>query len=573
MVENKFSLPDTPTLASGRFISSECEVVCENRTLSILSTPVRESGYVYVYGRDISDRKKAEEALKEAHDELENRVREQTADLLLEIAEHRKTERELQEAKEAAEAANRAKSAFVANMSHELRTPLNGILGYTQILRRGGGLGPEQLRGIQVIEKSGEHLLTLINDMLDLAKIEAGRLEVEMTEFDLLEFLNMISETIAIRSKEKGLEFRYEKGASLPGLVRGDEKRLRQVLLNLLGNAVKFTERGGVTLRVNRSKENSNSSAFRFEVVDTGVGIEKEELSKIFEPFQQSKGSGHKREGTGLGLAISRELIRILGGKIGVESEPGKGSLFWMEVDLEEVAGVSESGFTDGRVVVGYKGMPRRVLVVDDTAENRSVISDFLSGIGFELEESDSGEGALRSASSFDPDVVLMDLVMPGMDGYEAVRRMRDRAELRNTVIIALTASVYEESKKRSKEAGCDDFLPKPVSFNGLLDKLETHLGLEWVYGQETVAGRAANLYAGDLGESDKEAIPDREVLSALLELARAGDVSGLQARLDRIQIEDKKLTPFVVRCGTLAEGFQMKRIRELLEGYLRKPE
>src|SRR3954471_459755 len=355
---------------------------------------------------DITARKQALEELHNYRDHLEWAVRERTAQLV--------------EAKERAEVASEAKSAFLASMSHELRTPLNGILGYAQILQRDSMLDNRQIEGLNVIQRSGEQLLMLINDILDFAKSEAGKLELYLTDIQLARFLRTVAEIINVKASEKRLDFACDLAPDLPDWVRADEKRLRQTLLNLLSNAVKFTESGQVSLRVSLSPP----TRLRFEVRDTGIGIGAEQLEAIFQPFEQAGETQHRIGGTGLGLAISRQYVRLMGGDIQVESRIGQGSTFWCDLDLPVVEAKLTAAPTEC-VVTGYRGPRRKVLVVDDVPENRAVVVDMLGHLGFEMVEALNGCEALKKAQVLRPDLVLMDIVMPEMDGLEATRRLR----------------------------------------------------------------------------------------------------------------------------------------------------
>lgn len=469
----------------------------------------------------------------------------------------------LHQAKEAADAANRAKSEFLASMSHELRTPLNGILGYAQILARDPDITQKQKAGIEVIQRSGEHLLTLINDVLDLSKIEAQRLELQATEFHLPDFLQQIANVIRVRAEQSGLAFTYEPPPDVPLTVRGDEKRLRQVLLNLLGNAVKFTDHGRVTLKAGRVADSPTGTGLRFEVQDTGRGIPNERLDEIFLPFQQITEPGRHVEGTGLGLAICKKLVSLMGGELGVRSTMGEGSCFWFTVDLPALTGDARGSSKADRHIIGLAGPARRILVVDDRLENREVLTKLLAPLGFDLDEAANGEEALARVADRRPDLVLMDLIMPVMDGIEATRRLRQSAELHDLVIIACSASAFEFNREDSLAAGCNDFLSKPVLAGDLLGMIEKHLQLAWRYEPEGPVEGPGHAVDGAL------VAPPREELMALVDLAHKGKVSGIRARIARIEQLGDQYHPFALEIRRLAKSFDMERLQAFLTPYV----
>lgn len=486
---------------------------------------------------------------------LEERVRERT----LSLAER---EIELRQAKNRAEMANQAKSTFLATMSHELRTPLNGILGYAQILRRDPGLGESQREGIRIIERSGDYLLTLINDILDLARIESGRIELYPTDFALTEFLDDLADLFRIRAEQKGIAFMHERLSALPGGVRADEKRLRQILINLLGNAVKFTDQGGVCLKVGRDGER-----LCFQVEDTGDGIEEADIEGIFQPFKQLGDHSQRPDGAGLGLAITKRLVDLMGGKIQVQSRPGEGSVFSVWLTLEEVSNLVHPHREEEPVIVGYRGEPRSLLVVDDRRENRLVLVNLLEPLGFRVAEAANGQEALDFLANEIPDMILTDLVMPVMDGFELARRVRGRLNLADLPVVAVSASVFDVHREESVLAGCNAFIPKPIRAERLLSIMQDCLGLEWHYAeavpqqdtQQEDATAGASMVGVDLASDQAD---------VLYRLAMAGDVEAIQRYLDALLTEEPGLRAWVERLQVMAREFQVDEIGELVEGY-----
>ena len=502
-------------------------------------------------------------ALEKTNSELENRVEERTS--------------ELKEAKIAADTANQAKSEFLANMSHELRTPLNGILGYAQIMERDKSSTPKQKDAIQIIHQCGSHLLTLINDILDISKIEASKMELYSSAFNFPSFLMGVVEMCRIRAEQKEITFNYQVLNQLPKAVNADEKRLRQVLINLLGNAIKFTEKGGVIFKVGVIGEGENSdqsqlTKIRFHIQDTGVGMAPEQLEKIFLPFEQVGNSQQKAEGTGLGLAIAQKIVQMMGGEIKVESILGQGSIFCFDLELTKSSDFIEKPALNTSINLrGFKGNKNKILLVDDGVENRGFIRNFLEPLGFKIMEACNGQEGLDKAIDFKPDLIITDLVMPVMDGFEMSRRFRKSSEFKDVILIASSASVFEFDRQNSQEAGCNEFLSKPLQVEELLEVLKKYLQIEWIYDQPADLANAQPEGFTDLlnVQSGELVIPPSTELVALFNAARIGDIEVVEQEANRLKQIDGNYLPFANKILQFAKNFEEKELLAFVKRHL----
>ena len=483
------------------------------------------------------------------------------------ITERKQAEAAMQQAKLTAETANRAKSDFLASMSHELRTPLNGILGYAQILKRDPNLAEKQKSGVDVIQRCGDHLLTLINEILDLSKIEAQKLELQPIEFRLPDCLQQIAHMIQVRAEQAGLTFVYETAGDLPTMVHGDEKRLQQILLNLLSNAVKFTETGKVMFRVAYDKKSGTKGTLSVQVEDTGRGIPEENLEEIFLPFQQVGEHTQQQEGTGLGLAITKNLVTLMEGTLDVSSTIGKGSTFGIKVALPTVENWKVKPRQPDRMIIGFKGARKRILVVDDKWENRIILVNLLVPLGFEVNEASNGSEGLANAQEQRPDLIVMDRVMPGMDGLEVTRRIRGSTDLKDIPVIVSSASAFDFNRKEAIWAGCTAFLAKPIQAEDLFEHLRVHLNLEWEYDSDSVP----------LDSSQKEdhllLPPPQKELIALLELAKVGKIMAIRQQIGRIEQLGVQYTPFVEELRKIVKRFDMDELTKFLVSHVEGPE
>jgi len=461
----------------------------------------------------------------------------------------------------------RQRSQFLAQMSHELRTPLNAIIGYAQLLGRDRQhLAERHVSGYATIQESGQHLLTLINDILDLARVEAGKMTLHPAAVNLVTFLQVLANIMRVKAEEKGLAFSCELAPGLPPAVTIDETRLRQVLLNLLGNAVKFTDTGKVSLRVLpappadvAASQDGAPARLRFEVTDSGIGMTAQQLGRIFQPFEQVSSAQRREGGTGLGLAISQQLVRLMGGNIDVASEPGKGSTFWFEIAVP-VAARGPVFAQPQETLVGYEGERKRLLVVDDVPPNRAMMLDLLQDAGFIVAAATNGLECLVLLDSFKPDLILMDVMMPVMDGNETTRQIRRMPGWTNVPIVAVTASASAEDEHRSRDAGANAFLAKPIDHDALLRTIGQLLSLKWNTEQPAPAPTAAQ--GG--GESGMVAPPPEEI-EALWQLAQIGNMRRIREHAAYLQGLDPAYGPFARHLDTLAQSYHSKQVAQFV--------
>lgn len=610
-------LPSVRALRGESFTIDDLEIQVEGQTIALevratpIFTPEGEVSYAILAFQDIRNRRQTEKLLADYNRILEAQISERTTELT-------RANWELEQAKQAAESANYAKSTFLANMSHELRTPLNAILGFAQVMRLDPKVTAEQQHNLQVINRSGEHLLSLINNVLDLSKIEAGRVDLVETCFNLYDLLETIDDMLRQRAEAKGLWFQMSLDANLPRQIIADPSKLRQVLINLIGNAIKFTDRGSVTLKVrssiveplpteatarlsnldqvdepNKSEESSETTAnclLCFEVVDTGIGIDPNQLDRIFDPFEQSSKGKITPEGTGLGLTISRRFVELMGGTLTVRSNPNQGSTFTVELPVCSAEWVNLASLPQRPVIGLAPNQPQySILIVDDQPENRELLIRLLNPLQVTIQEAVNGQEALVQWHQLRPNLVLMDIHMPQMDGLAATRQIRYleqenrlstafstflSPQYAKTKIIALSASVLESDQQQAIAAGCDGFLGKPFQTEVLYEMLAQHLGLHYHYAEPEPEDVRLNR-PSTLGSNRSTLSPEDPSLSLnfmssewrnqLYQAAiRCQDEQVIEL-LDQIPPKHSALSH---QLRDFAQRFQFEMILQLLRGY-----
>ncbi len=476
----------------------------------------------------------------------------QTQLLMQEIESHQRTDAALQQARHVAEQANQAKSRYITAISHELRTPLNSILGYAQILDADEDIPPARRQAVSVIRKSGDHLLSVIEGTLDIARIEGGKLTLDVRALDFPDFLHQIVGMFELQARNKGLSFEYQPAGEIPPVVRVDEKRLRQILINVLGNAVKFTVRGGVTFKVECRREMAV-----FDIRDSGPGIPAADLERIFEPFE--RGSTAQAGGSGVGLTIARMLTDLMGGQMQVSSTPGEGTLFRIRLFLPQVHSAQAARELPRSNRIGYVGVRRRILVVDNEKVDRDMLQSMLEPLGFVLEQAASGEEALKVIPRFAPHLVFMDLGMPGIDGWETLRRIRQQ-QLTDAHLAVLSANAFDKGLDNDAGIPPDDFIVKPLRLHHLLDWLGRKLQLEWVSADSPPPSAAPAPQA-----PPPIVAPAEAHLAALDELIGLGYLRGILNKLGEIERLDTAHSEFVRVLRDLARQFQFDAMKEIL--------
>jgi PAS domain S-box-containing protein len=521
--------------------------------------------------QDIEQRKQAEQLLANYSHTLEEKIEERTQELQQEIQERKQKEKDLEEAKKAAEAANQAKSRFIANMSHELRTPLNAIIGFAQLLQRNRTFNQEQQQQLEIINQSGEHLLSLINNILDLSKIEANKIKLQEKPLDLHHLLYDLQSLFSLKLQNRGIQLNFQIDPNLSQFIISDEGKIRQILINLLGNAIKFTRQGTVTLRAfNHLKNGSDITDFCtvcFEVEDTGMGIAEHELEQLFVAFEQTTSGQQIQQGTGLGLAISHKFIQLMGGEITVTSQVNQGTCFRILFPFKLATANQTVIPKKTQQVIGLTphSPTYRILVVDDILESRLLLKNLLSSVGFEVKEAVNGKEAIKVWQDWQPHLIWMDMRMPEMDGYTATREIKKTEQGKKTTIIAITASAFEEEKQAMLEAGCNDCVRKPFISHTIFETMAKHLEIYYLYQEESPASvtkTVNNLSAFPDGLKEVLTIMSPQWQAELKEMAMELNRKKVLKLLDKIPVEYGSVADYLKQ---LANDYQFSQIIKTL--------
>ncbi len=505
----------------------------------------------------VAENDRANLRLQRSNIELEQRVIERTQEL-------QNSEAKAIELATKAEAANQAKSTFIANMSHELRSPLNAVIGFSQLMMRTTNLPKEQYENASIINRSGDYLLTLINNILDLSKIEAGKSTLNIQDFDLYHLLDDIEDMLQLRATNSRLKLIFERDLDVPRYICTDEVKLRQVLINLLGNAIKFTEVGTVRLNLTNVSNLDQACILHLQVCDTGVGIAPDELSNLFVSFAQTQSGKEKQEGTGLGLAISQRFVQLMGGEISVTSEVGKGTIFQFQLKVQLGKEAINNPSEKRRALSLAPNQPTyKILVVDDKPVNCQLLVKLLRPMGFEVQEASNGQEAIAIWDQWEPHLIWMDMRMPVMDGYEATKYIKSTTKGNATAVIALTASVLEEEKAIVISTGCDDFIRKPFREQIIFDTLAKHLGVKYIYEKVTDSAQERYTYIEPSITSDKLKVMSDRWITKLYKSALEAD----KARVLQLITEIPEQETFLVRSLTnLARNFQFEKLIDIIE-------
>lgn len=523
----------------------------EIHVLEVAEVPiVNEQGEVIAVegiAHDITKRKKAENDLKELNRELDRRVNERTQEL-------EQKNSELQELNKKLNAANRAKSIFLANMSHEIRTPMNAIIGFSELLLRERDLDPTLRSNLEIINNSGEHLLELINDILEMSKIEAGHIKCFFEPMDFYGLLNDLEIMFQLRTQEKGLQFEVTYDESVPRFIITDKSKLRQILINLLANAVKFTDHGGIIVTVTSGELKGRLMMLKVNIEDTGIGISKSNIERVFNAFERTDKAHKLHEGTGLGLTICREYINLLQGEISVGSEEGRGTTFYFQIPVTLTDNSQIDTDSNNRQVLKLKSGQGiyTILVVDDIENNRQVMTNLLKSVGFATCTASNGVEAIERVKAEKPDLIFMDIRMPELDGEEATRRIKKLENGRSLPIIAVTASVFKEDIHKTLESGCDDYLRKPVRDYEVFEKIKKFLPVEYLYSEETQETVSI--------EEVPLIFPPDQSCEFLIAKANLGEITSIEKTLAELQ-EDERYIPFIRVINDYLSGFEFNNI------------